>query len=78
MGGDHAHAAHGHDASGGHADGALPPEPTTRSITPAPEDFVVLPGANALVWPLVWMAAAGLLVASLLASGWGLHHASGH
>jgi hypothetical protein len=75
--------AQGHDA--GHHQGAatahggeIPPAPARRSITPAPEDFVNLPGPSAVVYPLLWLAAAALLVVALVAGGWSLHHQDGH
>ena len=79
--GAHAHPAPGHSAvADGHA-GVLPPPPSVRSITPAPEDFQQLPGPSAMLWPLVWAALAVLLLVGLFAGGWHLvnmpHHEDG-
>ena len=77
----HGPTAHGHTAAGHepHAHGGeIPPAPLERHITPAPEDFQNLPGARALVVPILWCALAGLLVAVLLSGGWGLHGTHGN
>jgi hypothetical protein len=75
-----AHDAHGHDAHGhgGHDAApaptgdphALPPEPTERSITPAPEDFATTPPFASLMWPVAWAALAALLIVCVRAHGW--------
>ncbi|MFM8979010.1 MAG: hypothetical protein ACKOSS_00885 [Planctomycetia bacterium] len=86
MGGGHAHDGHGHghdshaaaDAGHGAHGGEIPPAPEVRSITPAPEDFVKLPGARALAWPLTWLVVAFLGMVALLASGWELHNMDDH
>jgi|GEM_PF-6014071 len=70
----HAAEAHAAEAHGGD----LPPVPAPRHITPAPEDYVNLPGASALVWPLLWCVVVGVLIALLLGLGWGLHHNDSH
>jgi hypothetical protein len=57
----HAHA----DADAHHGPAELPPEPSERWITPAPEDFAAPPPAGALLWPLLWFAVAALLVVVL-------------
>ena len=45
--------------------GDLPPEPTARAITPAPEDFAGPAPAGAWVWPLLWAALVALLTVAL-------------
>lgn len=77
--GGHGHGAHGAaDAGHGAHGGEIPPAPEVRSITPAPEDFMHLPGARAFAWPLLWMVLAFLGMVALLAGGWALHHMDGH
>jgi hypothetical protein len=91
MGGAHAHGSTGHDSHGaghgGHGGhdahaaahgGEIPPAPAVRSITPAPEDFVNLPGPSAVIYPVLWMALGALLVVTLLSGGWSLHNQQGH
>ena len=71
------HAEHGNAhgaAASAHGPAEIPPVPLERSITPAPEDFVGLPGAGALLWPWVWAGLAVLLVCALLAYGWHATH----
>jgi hypothetical protein len=74
---DHGHGGGAHGAAvaepgstteHGHAE--LPPEPRERHITPAPEDFVNLPGPSAMFWPFLWAGLAVLLIAALLKAGW--------
>lgn len=77
----HGHDSHGHgaaDAGHGAHGGEIPPAPAVRSISPAPEDFINLPGARALAWPLTWLVVAFLCMVALLAGGWALHHMDDH
>ena len=53
-----------------HADDNLPPAPAVRHITPAPEDFENPPAIRNLLWPLVWIALAGLCWKVVEAAGW--------
>ena len=39
----------------------LPPEPDTRHITPAPEDFASPPGLGSLLWPVFWILMIAVL-----------------
>ena len=61
------HDAHGHgdahaaSAAEPHGPAELPPEPASRSITPAVADYEErFPGAG-LLWPLVWLVFAVVL-----------------
>lgn len=65
AGGTGSHAADPHG-------GEIPQAPAVRSITPAPEDFVGLPGPSGFSWPLLWLVLAAIAVAVLLAGGWQL------
>lgn len=79
MSGSHGHASHGHGAAvaeAHHGSAEIPPAPAQRSISPAPEDFVNLPGPAAMAWPFLWIGIALLLIVSLLAYGW--HPWAGH
>ena len=81
MSAAHADAAHGHaaHAAAPSEHGAeIPAAPAQRSITPAPEDYVNLPGASSLVFPLAWLAIAALLISYALGGGWGVHHMDDH
>lgn len=51
-------------------DVALPPEPSARHITPAPEDFETRPAALLFLWPVAWLVLATALAAVLWARGW--------
>jgi len=48
----------------------LPPEPRTRDISPAPEDYEGASPPRHFTWPLAWMLAAMLLAGALLAQAW--------
>ncbi len=70
------HAAHGGNAPSDagatavHGDPhALPPEPASRFISPAPEDFAATPPVRNLMWPFAW--AAVVLVAWLAVRSYG-------
>ncbi len=54
----------------------LPPEPATRSITPATADFENPPPLPTLIWPAFWMAVGVVLIALCLKFGW--HEGLGH
>jgi hypothetical protein len=51
---------------------ALPPEPSVRHITPAPEDFENQPAPLLYLWPVAWMGLGTALAALLWARGWPL------
>ena len=59
--------------AGGHE---LPPEPSTRSITPARADFENPPPLPTLIWPAFWIGVGVVLVALCLKFGW--HSGLGH
>ena len=48
----------------------LPPEPTEREITPAPEDFANPPALANLVWPAFWIVVIGVLASVCYCVGW--------
>ena len=54
------------------SDAPLPSEPTTRHITPAPEDYEEGSPPTHLVWPLAWMLGAALFSGVLLSRAWPL------
>ena len=49
---------------------ALPPEPSTRHISPAPEDFENRPAPLLFLWPVAWLVLGTALAAVLWARGW--------
>jgi hypothetical protein len=66
-----------HAADEGHGTAhELPPEPTTRSITPAREDFENPPPLGTLLWPAFWIGVGVVLIAMCLEFGW--HSGLGH
>lgn len=68
---EHRHDGHGHAAPAADPHGGqIPAVPAARSITPAPEDFIGLPGASGLAWPLFWIAVGVVGAAVLLGGGW--------
>jgi hypothetical protein len=66
----HGHAPAAASPAHGHGQADLPPEPTTRSITPAPADYATALPMPRLLWPLLWFAVFALLLATLRAAGW--------
>jgi hypothetical protein len=69
----HAPAA---DDAAAHGPAGIPPEPKSRSITPAPEDFASRSPLRSLLWPLGWLVAAFLLWTAVAGHGW--HEADAH
>ena len=54
----------------GHEADNLPPVPSERYITPAPEDFENPPAIPNLLWPLLWIGVAYLCWRAVQAVGW--------
>lgn len=59
--------SHERDHEGG---GALPPVPSARCITPAPEDFEVRTPLGRMLWPLGWLVIGAVLSGLLWVQGW--------